>query len=189
MTRQGGAGRTTGRARTTRGPAALARRAARHRGARRPAFLVTIAIAVLISVVGPGRVPGSFEGRPATSMLAHLTMLHEVVGAENLPHQFWTLAYEMVFCPVVTMVFVFGRAPVQRRDRGRAGRGGGGARGDRPDEGVAGAGAGRGVVERAGLALGYPGVLPVASWLCCRVVELPFQKLGQRVTKRLARTG
>ncbi len=73
-----------------------------------PAFLVTIAIAVLISTVGPGWVPESFAERPATSMLAHLTMLHEVVGAENLQHQFWTLAYEMVFYLVVTVVFVFG---------------------------------------------------------------------------------
>jgi peptidoglycan/LPS O-acetylase OafA/YrhL len=73
-----------------------------------PAFLVTIAIAVLISAVGPGWVPASFGEQPTTSTLAHLTMLHEVIGAENLQHQFWTLAYEMVFYLLVTVVFVFG---------------------------------------------------------------------------------
>lgn len=73
-----------------------------------PAFLVTIAIAVLIHATGPGWVPESFAERPTTSMLAHLTMLHEVIGAENLQHQFWTLAYEMVFYLLVTVVFVLG---------------------------------------------------------------------------------
>ena len=59
-----------------------------------PAFLVTIAIAVLIHATGPGWVPELFAVRPTTSMLAHLTMLHEVVWAENLMILFWTLAYE-----------------------------------------------------------------------------------------------
>ena len=73
-----------------------------------PAFLVAIALAVLIAAAGPGWVPESFTERPATSMLAHLTMLHEVIGAENVQHQFWTLAYEMVFYLLVTVVFIAG---------------------------------------------------------------------------------
>jgi peptidoglycan/LPS O-acetylase OafA/YrhL len=73
-----------------------------------PAFLVTIAIAALLALLGPGWVPASLSEQPATSVLAHLTMLHEVIGAENLQHQFWTLAYEMVFYLLVTVVFVAG---------------------------------------------------------------------------------
>ncbi|GGL13264.1 acyltransferase family protein [Mangrovihabitans endophyticus] len=73
-----------------------------------PAFLLTIAIAVLIGVHGPGWVPDTFTDQPTTSTLAHLTMLHEVLGAENLQHQFWTLTYEMLFYLLVTVVFVIG---------------------------------------------------------------------------------
>ena len=73
-----------------------------------PAFLVAVAIAVLVGTFGPGWVPESFAERPTTSLLAHLTMLHEVIGVENLQHQFWTLAYEMVFYLLVTVVFVLG---------------------------------------------------------------------------------
>jgi peptidoglycan/LPS O-acetylase OafA/YrhL len=73
-----------------------------------PAFLITIMIAVLIARFGPGWVPASFGDQPATTVLGHLTMLHEVAGVQNMQHQFWTLAYEMVFYLLVTVVFVFG---------------------------------------------------------------------------------
>jgi peptidoglycan/LPS O-acetylase OafA/YrhL len=73
-----------------------------------PAFLVTIGIAILLATFGPGWVPGTYTEQPATALLGHLTMLHEVLGAENMQHQFWTLAYEMVFYLLVTAVFVLG---------------------------------------------------------------------------------
>ncbi len=73
-----------------------------------PAFVITITIAVLIARFGPGWVPASFDDQPATTVLGHLTMLHEVIGVDNLQHQFWTLAYEMVFYLLVTAVFVVG---------------------------------------------------------------------------------
>jgi peptidoglycan/LPS O-acetylase OafA/YrhL len=39
---------------------------------------------------------------------------------------------------------------------------------------------------RAGLAGAYLAVLLAASWACYRRVEVPFQRLGRRLVKRLA---
>jgi peptidoglycan/LPS O-acetylase OafA/YrhL len=73
-----------------------------------PAYLLTIVVAVLVGKLGSGLLPGQFDDQRSTSLLAHLTMLHEVIGVNSLQGQFWTLAYEMCFYLMVTMVFVFG---------------------------------------------------------------------------------
>jgi peptidoglycan/LPS O-acetylase OafA/YrhL len=73
-----------------------------------PAYLLTIVAGVLVAKVGPGTLPPEFDGQRSTSLLAHMTMLHEVIGVDNIQNQFWTLAYEMCFYLVVTVVFVFG---------------------------------------------------------------------------------
>lgn len=73
-----------------------------------PAYLVTIALAVGLAAAGLARaLPGGGE-RPVTAAIAHLTMLHELVGAGNLQRQFWTLSYEMVFYLLVSVLFVAG---------------------------------------------------------------------------------
>ena len=73
-----------------------------------PAFLLTIAIVITIEALGRGWVPDGYAEQPSTTLLAHATMLHEVLGADNMQHQFWTLTYEMVFYLLVTIVFVCG---------------------------------------------------------------------------------
>lgn len=73
-----------------------------------PAYLLTIGAGVLVAKVGSGALPSQFDDQRATSVLAHLTMLHEVIGVNNLQTQFWTLAYEMCFYLIVTVVFVAG---------------------------------------------------------------------------------
>lgn len=116
-----------------------------------PAYLVVIAIAVLVGTLGPGWLPGDFEEQPGTFLLGHLTMLHEVIGADNLQHQFWTLAYEMLFYLLVTVPLI--EAPWWQRSLAAA---------------------------------GYLTILLVASYVCYRFVEMPFQSLGRRVVKRIA---
>jgi peptidoglycan/LPS O-acetylase OafA/YrhL len=73
-----------------------------------PAYLVTIGLAVLIARFGAGRLPDQFDDQRATTVLAHLTMLNEIVGVDNIQNQFWTLAYEMCFYLLVTVIFIAG---------------------------------------------------------------------------------
>jgi peptidoglycan/LPS O-acetylase OafA/YrhL len=73
-----------------------------------PAYLATIAVAVLIAKLGVGELPDQFDDQRATTLLAHITMLNEVVGVGNIQNQFWTLAYEMCFYLLVTVIFIAG---------------------------------------------------------------------------------
>jgi peptidoglycan/LPS O-acetylase OafA/YrhL len=73
-----------------------------------PAFGVTIALAAGAAAAGVGEIPARAADEPVTTLLAHATMLHELIGGGNLQHQFWTLSYEMVFYVVVSVLFVAG---------------------------------------------------------------------------------
>jgi peptidoglycan/LPS O-acetylase OafA/YrhL len=73
-----------------------------------PAYLVAIGLALAAGVVGLGWLPTGAGDQPVTTMTAHLTMLHELVGGGNIQRQFWTLSYEMVFYLAVSALFVAG---------------------------------------------------------------------------------
>ncbi|WP_063765542.1 acyltransferase family protein [Herbidospora cretacea] len=70
-----------------------------------PLYLVVCAIALLVGLWVPIReqVP-----RDASGVLAHVSMLLDVVHVGGLADPMWTLSYEMVFYLVVTALFVKG---------------------------------------------------------------------------------
>ncbi|WP_329519511.1 acyltransferase family protein [Spirillospora sp. NBC_01491] len=52
--------------------------------------------------------PNGLVEHPWISMLAHLTMLQDLLGVPNVVNVFWTLSYEMVFYLLITALFVVG---------------------------------------------------------------------------------
>ncbi|MGW4472055.1 acyltransferase family protein [Nonomuraea sp. NPDC004354] len=68
-----------------------------------PLYLTVIAVVLATSWWIPVRVD---VPREPSSVAAHATMLQDVLGTAALVDTMWTLAYEMVFYLVVTMLFV-----------------------------------------------------------------------------------
>ncbi|TDD63529.1 acyltransferase family protein, partial [Actinomadura rubrisoli] len=74
-----------------------------------PAWLVSVALAVVLGAAGISwGLPDALRARPWTSVLAHLTMLQDLLGVPNAVNVFWTLSYEMVFYLLVTAMFLAG---------------------------------------------------------------------------------
>jgi len=72
-----------------------------------PLYLLTIALAVLLWGIGAGSLHGA-GGDPATSVLAQLLMMSNVLAGPNLPNVVWSLSYEMIFYLLLTALFIAG---------------------------------------------------------------------------------
>jgi peptidoglycan/LPS O-acetylase OafA/YrhL len=74
-----------------------------------PLLTVACAITVLPFVLGVRDLrAGLGEYDPMTAVLAHLTMLQDVLGVPNVINVLWTLSYEMVFYLLVVALYVTG---------------------------------------------------------------------------------
>jgi peptidoglycan/LPS O-acetylase OafA/YrhL len=74
-----------------------------------PLFLLACALTVLPVVLGMRDLRaglGAYE--PVTAVLAHLTMLQDVLAVPNVIGVLWTLSYEMLFYLLVVALFVVG---------------------------------------------------------------------------------
>jgi peptidoglycan/LPS O-acetylase OafA/YrhL len=74
-----------------------------------PLLAVTCFFAVLPFLLGVlGLRAGLETYSPATAVLAHLTMLQDVLNVPNAMNVLWTLSYEMVFYLLIVALFVVG---------------------------------------------------------------------------------
>ncbi len=74
-----------------------------------PMLAVACAVAVAPFVLGLRGLRAGLERHdPLTAVLAHLTMLQDVLGVPNAINVLWTLSYEMAFYLIVVALFVAG---------------------------------------------------------------------------------
>lgn len=74
-----------------------------------PLLAVTCFLAVLPFLLGVlGLRAGLEHYSPATAVLAHLTMLQDVLNVPNVMNVLWTLSYEMAFYLLIVALFVVG---------------------------------------------------------------------------------
>ncbi|RJL31691.1 acyltransferase family protein [Bailinhaonella thermotolerans] len=73
-----------------------------------PLWLVAIAGAILLAVTGLDPMGRDMTDRPDVTVLAHLTMLQDMLRVPNALNVLWTLSFEMVFYLLVTAMFVAG---------------------------------------------------------------------------------
>lgn len=74
-----------------------------------PLLAVTCLLAVLPFLLGVlGLRAGLEQYSPATAVLAHMTMLQDVLNVPNAMNVLWTLSYEMAFYLLVVALFVVG---------------------------------------------------------------------------------
>ncbi|WP_250035391.1 acyltransferase family protein [Paractinoplanes maris] len=66
-----------------------------------PAYLVTIALFAVLAGAGLLHWPGSLRAETGAGVLAHVTMMPDLVGVRGVVRVFWTLTYEMVFYLIV----------------------------------------------------------------------------------------
>ncbi|MEV5710356.1 acyltransferase [Actinoallomurus sp. NPDC052274] len=72
-----------------------------------PLLTTACAITLLPYLLGVRGLRAGLEGyRPATAVLAHLTMLQDVLAVPNVINMLWTLSYEMLFYLLVVALFV-----------------------------------------------------------------------------------
>ena len=72
-----------------------------------PLFGLVIAAALLLHAVGLTG-PRGLSKNAAAAVLAHLFMLNDLLGENNLLVVIWTLSYEMVFYLLITALFTVG---------------------------------------------------------------------------------
>lgn len=74
-----------------------------------PAWLLTVVVALIaVAVLPHRRLAPALAGDPVTAVLAHVTMLQELLGVPSLVNVLWTLSYEMVFYLLMSGLFVLG---------------------------------------------------------------------------------
>ncbi|MES9604969.1 acyltransferase family protein [Actinomadura sp. NPDC000929] len=74
-----------------------------------PLLAVTCLLAVLPFLLGVlGLRAGLEQYSPATAVLAHMTMLQDVLNVPNAMNVLWTLSYEMAFYLLVVALFIVG---------------------------------------------------------------------------------
>ncbi|MGH3242742.1 MAG: acyltransferase family protein, partial [Spirillospora sp.] len=74
-----------------------------------PLLAVACLLAVLPFLLGVlGLRAGLEQYSPATAVLAHLTMLQDVLNVPNVMNVLWTLSYEMAFYLLIVALFVVG---------------------------------------------------------------------------------
>ncbi|MGW5414047.1 acyltransferase family protein [Actinomadura geliboluensis] len=75
-----------------------------------PLLAVTCLLAVLPFLLGVlGLRAGLEQYSPATAIVAHLTMLQDLLNVPNAMNVLWTLSYEMAFYLLIVALFVVGR--------------------------------------------------------------------------------
>nr|WP_221379371.1 acyltransferase [Actinoplanes polyasparticus] len=72
-----------------------------------PAYLVTIGLFALLASAGLLHWQASLRAETGAGVLAHLTMMPDLVGVRGVVRVFWTLSYEMVFYLVVAGLFAW----------------------------------------------------------------------------------
>ena len=72
-----------------------------------PAFTVTIAVFAVLAWAGLATWPASLRAETVTGVLAHATMLPDLLGLRGAVRVFWTLSYEMTFYLVVAGLFAW----------------------------------------------------------------------------------
>src|SRR5689334_22924237 len=70
-----------------------------------PAYLVAIALFALLASAGLLHWQASLRAETGAGVLAHITMMPDLVGVRGVVRVFWTLSYEMVFYLVVAGLF------------------------------------------------------------------------------------
>jgi peptidoglycan/LPS O-acetylase OafA/YrhL len=73
-----------------------------------PLLIVATGAVLLLTLVGLATLDGRVSGDWPTVVLAHLTMLQDVLGVQNFLNVLWTLSYEMLFYLLTTALFVLG---------------------------------------------------------------------------------
>jgi peptidoglycan/LPS O-acetylase OafA/YrhL len=72
-----------------------------------PAYLATIAVMGVLILAGATTLHGSLRADPVSGVLAHATMLPDLLGLRGVVRVFWTLSYEMTFYLVVAGLFAW----------------------------------------------------------------------------------
>jgi peptidoglycan/LPS O-acetylase OafA/YrhL len=72
-----------------------------------PAYLAAIALFAVVCAAGWLRWPQSVRAETVTGVLAHATMLPELLGQRGALRVFWTLSYEMTFYLIVSGLFAW----------------------------------------------------------------------------------
>ncbi|GLY00141.1 acyltransferase [Actinoplanes sp. NBRC 101535] len=72
-----------------------------------PAYLLTILLALALAAAGLYRLPEQWRGETSASVLAHASMLQDLLGVRGLVRPFWTLSFEMLFYLVVAGLFAW----------------------------------------------------------------------------------
>ncbi|WP_127503485.1 acyltransferase family protein [Actinoplanes solisilvae] len=72
-----------------------------------PAYLATIALFAVLAAAGLLHWHASLRAETATGVLAHLTMMPDLLGVRGVVRVFWTLTYEMVFYLIVAGLFAW----------------------------------------------------------------------------------
>lgn len=74
-----------------------------------PALAVACAAASALAAIGLISLDGRVNDDWPTLVLAHVTMLQDVLGVPNFLNVLWTLSYEMLFYLLITILFVTGQ--------------------------------------------------------------------------------
>jgi peptidoglycan/LPS O-acetylase OafA/YrhL len=72
-----------------------------------PAYLAAIALVAVLAAAGWLAWPASLRAETVTGVLAHATMMPDLLGLRGAVRVFWTLSYEMTFYLVVSGLFVW----------------------------------------------------------------------------------
>jgi peptidoglycan/LPS O-acetylase OafA/YrhL len=72
-----------------------------------PFYLLALVLLALLTVAHLGTLRGMAQ-EPGTSALGQLLMMSDVLSTPDVPYTVWTLAYEMVFYLLITLLFTLG---------------------------------------------------------------------------------
>jgi len=72
-----------------------------------PAYLAAIALVAVLVAAGLLTWPASLRADPTTGVLAHATMLSDLLGQRGALRVFWTLSYEMTFYLVASGLYAW----------------------------------------------------------------------------------
>ncbi|MBB2944012.1 peptidoglycan/LPS O-acetylase OafA/YrhL [Actinoplanes lutulentus] len=72
-----------------------------------PAYLATILLAAGLTAAGLFRLPDQLRTETTASVLAHATMLQDLLGVRGIVRPFWTLSFEMLFYLLVAGLFAW----------------------------------------------------------------------------------
>jgi peptidoglycan/LPS O-acetylase OafA/YrhL len=72
-----------------------------------PAYLAAIAVVAALAAAGLITWPVSLRADPLTGLLAHATMMPDLIGLRGAVRVFWTLSYEMTFYLIVAGLYAW----------------------------------------------------------------------------------